>query len=229
MKKNQIRGYIVLGILFILFTIISFAVPFHKNVIFVLAYVCGVVAILSQIYFFKVSFSKEETPKSVFYGIPIARIGVIYLCVQIIASFIEMLMVAIMPVWVLIIINAIIIAMAILGCIATDTMRDEVVKQETNKTKNTSKIKELQIIALNLKNKCDDEKARIAIEKVIDTLKYVDPVTVEASVKIENEIDNKMKSISRLIESKEVEPIIKTCEEIVNKLEERNKICKLNK
>ena len=79
MGKNEIRGYIVDAIVFIIFSVISFAPPFHKAGVFWLAYIFGVIAIVYQIYVFKISFSQGDDVKSKFYGFPIARVGVIYL------------------------------------------------------------------------------------------------------------------------------------------------------
>ena len=115
MGKNEIRGYIVDAIVFIIFSVISFAPPFHKTGVFWLAYIFGVIAIVYQIYVFKISFSQGDDVKSKFYGFPIARVGVIYLGIQLVISLIEMCLAAIIPVWVTIIIYMLPIAFGLVG------------------------------------------------------------------------------------------------------------------
>ena len=110
MKKNEIRIYIALAMIFAVFTMISFAVPFDRNGIFWLGYIFGVIAIVFQVYFLKISFFREGDAKSKFYGFPIARVGLIYLTVQMITSLIEMAIGKYIPFWIVLIINVLIIA-----------------------------------------------------------------------------------------------------------------------
>ena len=94
MGKNEIRGYIVDAILLIVFSVIAFAAPFAKTGVFWMAYLFGVIAIAYQIYVFQISFNQGDDVKSKFYGFPIARVGVIYLAVQLVLSLIEMCLAA---------------------------------------------------------------------------------------------------------------------------------------
>ena len=97
MKKN-IKGYIILAILLVVFSVIAFAAPFSMKAPFWIAYVCGVIAIAFQLYVFNVAFANGEDVKSRFYGFPIAKIGVVYMIVQLIVSLIEMGTAFIVPV-----------------------------------------------------------------------------------------------------------------------------------
>ena len=54
MSKNKVRGYIVLGIIFLVFTVIAFAAPFSMKASFWIANVFGVLAIAYHIYVFKI-------------------------------------------------------------------------------------------------------------------------------------------------------------------------------
>ena len=48
MNKNATRGIIILAILLVVFSVIAFVIPFPKNTVFWIAYLCGVFAILFQ-------------------------------------------------------------------------------------------------------------------------------------------------------------------------------------
>lgn len=71
MKKNNSLGYIILGILFVLLTVIAFAVPTVKTGTFWIAYVFTAVAFALQIPIWKKTLGQKETLKSKLLGIPI--------------------------------------------------------------------------------------------------------------------------------------------------------------
>lgn len=228
MKKKNIRGYIILLILFIVFSVISFAVPFHKNtVVFWLAYIFGVIAIAFQIYVFKIAFSGEEV-KSKFYGFPIARVGVIYLFSQIVVSIIEMAFATLIPVWILLILNVIIVALALVGCIAMDAVKEEIERQDTQITKDVSNMRKLQSLSNTLVGQSDAAIKQI-IQDLANEFKYSDPVTCDQSISLENELLNMMVEMQKAIIDNDTESIKSLCKKTEGVLAERNRICKLNK
>lgn len=64
MKKNSSKGYVILGIIFALISIIAFAVPTMKTATFWTAYVFTAIAIVAQIVIWKNALGKEDTLKS---------------------------------------------------------------------------------------------------------------------------------------------------------------------
>ena len=62
MKKNSTKGYVILGILFALISIIAFAVPTSKTATFWIAYVFTAAAFAAQIGIWKTALGKEELP-----------------------------------------------------------------------------------------------------------------------------------------------------------------------
>lgn len=229
MKKNSIHGYSILGIIFIAFTLISFIVPFEKNGIFWMAYVLGVFSIIFQIPVLKNAFSGDKELKSKIYGFPIAKIGVLYLILQMVISIIEMTISTEKLIWIYIVINIIIMVLTIIGCIFTDIMRDEIVKQETNDKINTQNMKEMQMLSQTLADKCKDIETKKILNEVIDKLRYSDPITCEKSIKIETEIIQNMNEIRKEIDAENFETAKTICNELVESLNERNNICKLYK
>ena len=228
MNKNSVRGHVALGILFTVFSVIAFVVPFQKaTLIFWLAYVFGVVAIAFQLYVFKIAFSGKDV-KSKFYGFPIARVGIIYLAVQIVLSFIEMVLATLMPVWMSIILNVIIAALAVLGCIATEAMKDEIERQDVQLKKEVSNMRALQSQSSALVNQSNN-RVKAAVQDLANEFKYSDPVTCDQSVQIENELANMMSELQNAVIDNDNASVIDLCKKIAGILAERNRICKLNK
>ena len=75
MKKNTKLAYAVLGIVFILFNVIAFAVPTDKTTAFWIAYAFTVVAFALQVGIWNAAFKVTETLKSKFLGVPIIYVG----------------------------------------------------------------------------------------------------------------------------------------------------------
>ena len=229
MKKSKIRSYIVLAIIFAVFTVISFAVPFNRNSIFGFGYIFGVIAIAFQVYFLKISFFVEGDAKSQFYGFPIARVGLIYLAVQMIASFIEMAIGMYIPFWVVLIINVLIVAFAAIGCIATDAVRDEIERQDVKLKKDVNRMRNLQSLAASLEGQCSDAGSKIILNRLAEEFRYSDPVSTDSTEVLEEDLFIQLKDVQKAIVDGEPESVAKLCESVTSTLRERNRICAVNK
>lgn len=229
MKKNSTRGYLMIAILFIVFSAIAFLPPFSKTAVFFVAYCFGLIAIFAQIYFFKASFSEGGSAKSKFYGFPIAQIGVVYVIVQLIISLLEMVFSAVLPLWVVLIIDIIVTGVAFAGCIAADTVREEIVRQDNVIKKDVSSMRELQSLADSIVRQCNNDEVKEELRKLSEELKFSDPVTSEESVPLEKELSEQMKEIQKAVIGDDIEVVRKLSEKVFADLTERNRICKLSK
>lgn len=229
MSKNSIRGYVVLGILLVLFSVISFAVPFEKEGTFWIAYFFGIIAIAFQIYVFKVAFEKGEGAKSKFYGFPIARVGLIYLIVQVVLSLVEMIVAGVIPVWVAIVINVFPIAFAIIGCITVEVMRDEIERQDVELKKDTNNMRELQSISYSFISLCKDEGTKKMLEGLAEDFKYSDPVSSAKTKDIENELKVLLAEANKELVDDNIPVVRELIIKVKSILVERNRVCKLNK
>lgn len=83
--KNSMIGYLILLVFCILFNALSFLVPINRNGNFWVDYGFTMFAFLFQIVIWNLAFVKSSNMKNLFYGLPLAYIGIAYLIVQIIA------------------------------------------------------------------------------------------------------------------------------------------------
>lgn len=229
MGKNELRGYIVDAILFVVFSVIAFAAPFEMNAVFWLAYIFGVIAIFAQIYFFRISFTKGNGAKSKFYGFPIAKIGVVYLIAQLTVSLVEMIVAKGLPTWIAVILNVIIVAVVALGCISADVMRDEINRQDSELKKNVSNMRALQSLSASLVGLCSDESLKNFLQNMAEEFKYSDPVSSEDTLEREKELDVQLKELQKAIVDGDIESAKALCGKIGIGLAERNRIAKLGK
>lgn len=229
MTKNASRGLIVLAIVLAVFSLIAFAVPFAHTAVFWIAYGFGVLAILFQLYIFKTSFAGNGDAKSRFYGFPIARLGIYYLVAQLILSVIEMALASLIPTWPAIIINALALAFALIGCITAETMRDEIVQQDHKLKKNVSAMRELQSLAASMVGQCGDEEMKNAVKKIADELRFSDPVSSDATAELEAEMRSQLADIQQAVVEGDAEGAKALCGKMLGNLAERNRVCSINK
>lgn len=228
MTKNASRGKIMLLILLAVFSVIAFVIPFPKNAVFWIAYICGIFAILFQLYIFKSSFGDADA-RSRFYGFPIARLGIYYLIIQLIASIIEITLSKFLPTWAVIIVNVLILAFALIGCITTETMRDEIANQDVKLKKNISNMRELQSISATLVGQCNNEEMKKSLQKLADEFRYSDPLTSEKTEELEVDMQSRIGDLQQAITDGDVEGAQTLCEKLLECLRERNRICAVNK
>lgn len=229
MGKNQTRGFIIDAIILIVFSVIAFVAPFAKTGVFWIAYIFGVIAIAFQIYVFKIAFEKGNDVKSKFYGFPIAKLGVVYLGVQLAISLVEMCLAAIIPMWVSVIVNVLLIAVVLIGCIAADVMRDEIARQDIKIKTDVSNMRALQSQTASFVGMCQDEEVKKVLKDLADEFKYSDSVTSEATKELETELKFLVSEIQRALVDEDMKSVESFCMRTKVSLAERNRVCKLEK
>ena len=231
MKLNEKgkKGLLVLALLFVVYTLIVLAVPFAKGGMFWLTYLFTAAAFGVQAYVFKLSFEKEAGAKSKFYGFPIARVGVLYLAVQIMLGLVFMALAAVAPVWLALVLYLALLAAAAVGVIATDSIRDEVERQDTQLKKDVATMRALQSKAAALPARCEDTTAKAALEKLAEEFRYSDPVSAPPLVEMENHLTAALDELEAAVADTDNTAAMDLCKKISAALAERNRLCKLNK
>lgn len=229
LNEKEKKGLIVLALLFVVYTLIVLAVPFAKGGMFWLTYLFTAAAFGVQVYVFKLSFEKEAGAKSKFYGFPIARVGVLYLAVQLVLGLVFMALAAVAPVWLALVLYLALLVAAAVGVIATDSIRDEVERQDTQLKKNVATMRALQSKAAALPARCEDAEAKSALEKLAEEFRYSDPVSAPALADLETDMAAIMEELSAAVTDGDNAAVLALCKKISATLAERNRLCKLNK
>lgn len=229
MKKNSARGISLIVLVLVVFSVMAFVIPFAHTATFWVGYGFGVLAILYQLYIFKLSFSAGSDAKSRFYGFPIARIGVYYLITQLIVSVIEMALAKLLPVWVSVVVNLLILVVAMIGCITVDTMRDEIIRQDKALKKNVSAMRELQSLSASLVNQCSDASMNGILSRIADEFRFSDPISSENTRDLEADMRSQMDDIQQALIEGDSNGVRNLCTKLIGSLRERNRICSLSK
>ena len=223
MNKNAARGYAVLALLFLLFTIIAFAVPFAKTATFWIGYIFGAVALALQLYTLR-SVTNGDA-KSRFYGFPIAKVGVVYLVVQGILSILEMALSAIIAPWTGLVLNTVVLITAVIGTITVETTRDEIIAQDHRQRSDTANMRRLQNMTEGLSRQSDNESVCRELEKLTEAIKYSDPVSSDGTMALEENMLVEMDQMKMALHDGDIGKVKELCRKLMALLEERNRVC----
>lgn len=186
MKKDSVKGYVLIGIIFILITVVSLAIPTSKNAAFWIAYIFTVVALAAQIVLWKRTFGHKEL-KSKFLGFPIVHIGIVYLIVQIAVLFVFVFAEK-LPAWSALVTCTVIAAMAAIFMIAADVGRTEIEKVEKKVQGKVFYIKNLQVDIEILASAEKDTKTKEQLEQLAEKIRFSDPMSNEQLAPLEERI-----------------------------------------
>lgn len=222
MKKNSTKGYVILGILFALISIIAFAVPTSKTATFWIAYVFTAAAFAAQIGIWKTALGKEGTLKSKFLGFPLVHIGIVYAVIQVIV-FAVFMFVPTLPVWSAIVVCSVIAGISAVCMISADAGRDEIERVEAKVQKKVFYIRELQADIELLADSETNADVKTALTQLAEKIRFSDPMSNEQLVDLENKISIKAAELKTTTSKLEI------ITELNSLLDERNKTIKILK
>lgn len=232
MSKNLKRIYITIAIVFVAFSVISFVLPFGHSAVFWVAYLFGAIAVGVQAYVMPKAFVDGSSARSKFYGFPIARVSVAYLSLQIILSLMFMALAKQTSSWVLrieVILSVALLGAAVIGFFATDSIREEVQRQDTHLKKDVERMRALQSQMVSLVNQCSDSETKAALEKLSEAFRFSDPVSCDATMTIEDDLASYVDDMQNALLEGDNESIVDLCAKATPVLARRNQICKQNK
>lgn len=222
MKKNSTKGYVILGILFALVSIIAFVVPTVKTATFWITYVFTAAAFAAQIVIWKTALGKGEMLKSKFLGFPVVHIGIVYAIIQTVA-FAVFLFVPTLPVWSAIVVCSVIAGISTVCMISADAGRNEIERVEAKVQKKVFYIRELQADVELLADNESDAAAKTALTQLAEKIRFSDPMSNEQLADLENKISIKAAELKTAASKVEI------ITELNSLLDERNKKCKIHK
>ena len=191
--KNKFT-YIIAGIVFILLNVISFAVPTEKNPSFWTAYAFTVVAFGTAGYTWYISIEKKKELKSKLLGSSVVYISIVYLVIQIIAFFVFMF-VQKAPVWIAVIVCALIMGISIICMISADTGADMVTTVEKKVAVKRQYIKDLLIEAEMLAETESDPEIKSMLTGLAKKIRLSDPMSDDSLSSLEAELSEKLAEI----------------------------------
>ena len=225
MKKDAVRGVVVLGVLLVLYILIAFLIPFVHTATFWVSFVFTLIAfgvVAASIY---IAFVKNPDAKSRFYGFPIAKIGVIYGAVQLAAGLVLMALAAIVPAWIAVLVYAVALGAAVIGLVSAEAVVSEIHVQDAKLKNNVALMRSLQSKINQIAAQSEDK----GIKALAEEFRYCDPVSSDALAEIERDLAAVVDELQAAVVDGDGEATDKLCRKAAATLAERNRLCKLNK
>lgn len=191
MKKNSSKGYLILGVLFVLVSVIAFAVPSAKTAAFWISYAFTVIAFAAQIAIWKSTLGCAESLKSKFLGFPVIHIGIVYLVVQVII-FAVFLFIPPLPVWSAVVACTVVAGVSAVCMIASDIGRSEIERASAKVQEMTFFIKQSRTEIELLADAETDITTKSALTQLAEKIRYSDPMSDEQLADIEGRITEKI-------------------------------------
>lgn len=225
MKKDAMRAIVVAVIIFVIYNLITFVIPFVHTTAFWISYGFTLVAfavVCASIY---IAFIKNPDAKSRFYGFPIARIGVLYGGAQLIVSLFVMALAKWTPWWISTLVYAIGLGAAVIGLVSAEAVVEEIQTQDMKLKKDVTLMRNLQSKISQIASQTDDS----SIKSLAEEFRYSDPVSNDAIADAEADLAAAVDELQAAYVDGDNEAIAQLCRKTAVLLVERNRLCKLNK
>ena len=229
MKKDTMRGVVGLGVLLILYILIAFLIPFAKTATFWVSFVFTLIAfcvVAASIY---IAFVKNPDAKSRFYGFPIARIGVIYGVAQFLTGLLLMALGKWVPVWLAVLVYAIMLGAAVIGLISADAVAEQIHAQDAKLKKDVAAMRTIQSKLSVLPGQCEDPVTAKCLTQLAEEIRFSDPVSSEATQETEADLNALTDELQKAVLEHDTAAAQNLCKRCQAVLMERNRLCKLEK
>ena len=225
MKKDTIRWILGLSVLFVLYILVAFLLPFVHTATYWVSFIFTLVAFAVVAASMYIAFVRNPDAKSRFYGFPIAKISASYGIVQLVAGILFMALAKVVPTWVAILVYAIALGVAVIGLISADAVVSEIHAQDVKLKKDVSLMRSLQ----SKVNQIAAQSENADVKALADEFRYSDPVSNDAIADAEADLAAAVDELQSAYVDGDSEAVAKLCRKASALLAERNRLCKLNK
>ena len=227
LSKNRGMFLIAAFIILAVYNAIVFVIPFDRGAGFWAGYGFTMLSIIltTIVSFYALD---REGLKSKFYGVPLISVVWRYLAIQLIVGFCQMIF-QFIPYKYGIAVNVILLGACLIGLIAVEAGKDEIVRIDAKVREKIFYIKSLQVDVEGLVNKTSDEPVKKALKELADTIRYSDPMSSPQLAAIENKIEAKAADLAEAVEKSDGDAVKSFCNELQQLFAERNRKCKILK
>lgn len=231
LDKKAKSVIVVYSIVLFVYILAFLVVPFNKNATSWISFAFTIIAIICSLLVCGRAFNSKEKLVSKIYGFPIFRVGIIYALVQLILGIIICAIGAFttVPSWIAWLVSIILLGIAAIGVIITDSTRDMIEGSDEAIIATTKNVTFFQIDIASIVDMCEDSVIKSDLKVLNDLFLYSDPVTNESTKESEDAIKSMLVELKILIVEGNTDDIKALIKKITNALNERNRICKVSK
>ena len=230
--KKMLKTPVALGIVLVVLNIIFFAIPIHKTAVFWLSDFAVIVAVIAQVPIANMAFKDNSSLTSKVYGCFIINVELRYLAVLIVCAFVFIVLSennSHFPMWIPVVVYAVIYGLAAVGLIASDSVRDFVETQDEKLKDCTMYMRKLYAEASALKKSISDREIINILSEVVEKIRFSDPVSCRETFEQEKIMYQTFECLKKAVESGNIEKVKNISEKFIQLLSVRNSICKYSK
>ena len=127
------------------------------------------------------------------------------------------------------IVSAIPLVVAVFCIVSADSTRDEIKRMDKKLAVDVQNMRALQSKSASLSALCDNKDVASELIKLAEKFKYSDPVSSEATKKLELDLERILSEIETAVVGNSLNDISALCKKATITLGERDRICKLHK
>lgn len=224
---KKTKSFLMVGLItLILYCILYLLIPFPKTAAYWIEFAFSLIAIAGGFAISQYAV-KNDGVKSKFYGFPLLKIGTMYMAIQLILSFIIAVsgFFADVPVWIAVVLSAIILGVSAIGTISIDTARNIIEEQERHDEAVTKIMRTFRLDIQYIVDSCSDTELKKSLEKLAEKFRYSDPVSNEALADVEEKLQQEVKALEETV-NKDKELAKKKIDKVTILLADRNRRCK---
>ena len=223
-EKRGIVTALVLLVLLVAYNVLYFVIPFNRdlsNAAYWITYGLTTFLVVFMGVLVYLGIGAKQLKSRVF-GLPILALGysalvaqvIIDVLVMVVGNFVEF------KSWIVVILETLLLVFFFISLIARTAYKDTIDKLDKAEAKETF-IKELRINVEVLAGSCSDEKVAKPLAKLLDDLKYADPVSNEAVVEIEDQINDSFANLKEALAASNSDAAIAEINKINSLINER--------
>lgn len=211
------------SILFVVFTVLAFMLPFYRDISFWTGYAFGALAftLCTGVLIYAIG---RPGIRSKFFGLPLLYIAIPYLTIQIAFSLLQMA-IPFLPFRLAFLLNFLVLAAAAIGLIGTNMGTQAVVGLDDRIKANVMVIAQLKGEVESLIACTDNLEIKKSLKSLVETIRYSDPMSKPQLAEQEGQICFMVQLLKTNIQN---EPATSSalCKDIENSIAERNRILK---
>ncbi|NMA05027.1 MAG: hypothetical protein GX931_01505 [Acholeplasmataceae bacterium] len=230
MKKITLRYLLIIVIGLLLFNVLFFVVPYgERNTLHWVTYCVVIFALLSQLVFYRYSINDNDKKISLLYGYPIYKLGFIFLGIILLMSVLFIGLNIVFPIepWIVVVFYALTVGLGAISLIVRITAKETIEEIDYSHKELKAFKKELNMILYQI-SLTESLADNLKLKKILEELKYSDPIGNTNTKKIEKEILEKSLELKKVISvtDSNIEDIENILREIHDSLKIRNQLCR---
>lgn len=229
MKKE--KATISIGLIYVIllgvFNLLVFTIFKTRTDVFWLSYAFMTIAFIVQIVSMFLSFKTADV-EAAFFGIPLASFSIYYLCASLVVGAAFMIFQN-AGFTLAMVIQVLILAAFLIVAITSLLARDTVQAIGDNVKQNVTNLKSVLVDVEMLASSCTDPELKQALNKLVDTVKYSDPMSTAAIELVEQRIMRKISELRVSMDNNQIPDALRACKDLEMLYVERNKKLALSK